>query len=721
MGVEGMSVGACRELEDFTEWLRETRWRGLIVAHSRDPAGAARVLAGLAGGRCLHVAPRDLRGSGCATEKSPMDIDEYLGTEHDAAIVSSRGLLRPSVIASAGETVRAGGFLALAVPPRGEWSPGPAGGTGAYREYLESSIPRAPVHLWLDLDDCRVYSRSLQAPPPPRSEWRPGRAPPGVPRAVYRLARTRSQARLLEKAPSFLRGRHRSLLVVGDRGRGKSYATGLLLAVAVATHAVGRVEVVAPTPGQAQQVMAGLVAGLEASGVAGRPGVRLRRTPAGHVVRVTGPWFRVSYEPPWEAGGAPLVVIDEAAAVGVARVRRITWRSGRSIVTTTVHGYEGSGRAFVHLVDSILPRPRLEERLEEPVRYLPGDPLESWLYNVFLLDVEPEGPREPGNPEPVGVPREALAGDPGRLRRIYSVLALAHYRNTPDDILAVLESPHYRVYALESQGWPVAVALVALEEPGAPPEARISLEKMSLYTPRASTLTAARIVRIAVLPWLQRRGLGSRLLAYVEGEASRLGASVATAMFSRHEVIGFWAANGYLYYYASPRFNRVTGEKNLACAKPLAPEAASIVEEASGEFRARLIYASHSVYRDLAAEKIAALVSHSAPARLDAPPMTRGMASRLEACARGSLDPEQAMDALYLAAAWLASTRGLPDPPLGVLVAARVLQGKPHDEASKAAGVGEEEAYGLLREACRWALEGVRDAVLGGGTGGSSA
>jgi len=689
---------ACSVVEEFASRLAEAGWRGLIVAHSRDPASAARALAGAARGDCVHVAPGELRGAGCRVEASPMDLDLVLGLEAGAAIASTRGLLRPSVIAAAGETVRAGGFLAVAAPPRDEWSPGPAGGTGFYRDYLYDAIPRARAHLWLDLDECTVYSSAGPPPGPgPRAPWRPKRAPPGVHGRVYRLARTPGQARVLEEAALLARGRARSLLVVGDRGRGKSFAAGLALAQAVALHAVGRAAVVAPSPAQAQQVMRGLQAGLEAAGVRAR--VRESR---GLVVRVTGPWFRVSYETPFDARGAPMVVVDEAAAIGVARVRKLAWESGQSIVATTVHGYEGSGRAFVHLVDRVLPRPARRVELEEPIRYHPGDPLEEWLYETFMLRVDPPRP----GPE-LGEPRYRvagpgdLAGDPGLLRAAYSVLALAHYRNTPDDVMAMLESPHYTVHLLEHDWGPAAVALTAWEDWGAPQEARLGLAKLALYTPRARGLEGPRVVRIAVLPGLQRRGLGSRLLGHVEDWARGRGGDVVTTMFSRHEVIGFWSANGYLYYYVSPRYNRVTGEKNVAAAKGLTSEGAAVVEEASGELRARLVLAAHTVYRDLAAEKTVEILAATAAPR--EPPTLQpspGGLARLRECARGRLDPEQALDALYLVYASRVLAEGPGRGPEAVYLVARLLQGKPHDEAARIAGMGEVDAYEALKRAC---------------------
>lgn len=49
-----------------------------------------------------------------------------------------------------------------------------------------------------------------------------------------------------------------------------------------------------------------------------------------------------------------------------------------------------------------------------------------------------------------------------------------------------------------------------------------------------------RVSRIAVHEKIQRRGLGSRLLGYIEERARESGASLLTTMFSRHDVIPFW-------------------------------------------------------------------------------------------------------------------------------------------------------------------------------------
>jgi len=705
----------CEPLTAHAEKARDSGWRTLIVAHSRDPARAARLLAGLSSGDCLLVAPKDLRGAGCSLEASPMDIDEVLGTEHQAAIIASRGLLRPNIIAAAGETVKAGGFLALAVPPRDEWDPGPPGGPGRYKAYLESMIPTARSHIWVDLDACEVYSRRDPEgrPGPPRS---PSgfKSRKGVPRALIRLARTWSQAEALEAGANWLRGRHRTLMVEGDRGRGKSYASGLILALAAYWHSIGRAEVTAPSLAQAQQVFRGLLAGLEALGLLRARGMRVVES-GGRVVRVSAPWFRVSYEEPGRSRGAPLMVIDEAAALGVARVRRLSWRSGKVLLSTTIHGYEGSGRTLATMIEEIAPRPLLRARLREPVRYYPGDPLEEWLYRVFMLDVEPEGPRRvPERLVHEVIGQDRLARDPGLLRRVYGVLALAHYRAQPDDILALLDSPGRWVHALTAEDGPVAVALLVDEGVEG---ADLATSRLRLVLPEEEPPRAVRVQRIAVLPWLQRRGLGSRLLSHAEAWAAREGFEAVLTIFSRPGIAGFWAGNGYLYYYISPRYNKVTGEKNMAAGKPLTPRASPILWEASGRLRARLVWTLPSIYRDLAAETVATILpATGSPVEPSTGPPPSYMAGRLEACVGGEVDAEQAWDPLVIGAKCLVERRGLDWIPekLRVFLVARVLQGKPLDEAAEIAGVPLGEAVKVQAEACRIVAEALGDSCSKG-------
>ncbi len=695
----------------FLDRLKALAWRGLVVLHSTSYNESLAKLAEAFSerGECLVMAlseHRGILGDECR-KAGPPDLPRLLGTEYDYALIAVPGLLRPNIVAGVAETVREGGVLALLLPPIPEWNPGPPGGTGLYREYLLSSLGFAKSLFWADMDRRRVLAETLPSTPAPprerRVEWKSRH---GVPRALRGMTATRSQAEGLEAFAELLRGRARSLVLLGNRGRGKSFLIGLGLALAVYWHAVGRAEVVVPSLGQAEPVAKGLIAGLEALG---HRGFRVKRL-GGVVARVTGPWYRIRFSTPEAAEPSQLLVVDEAGAVGVARTRRLAWRSGRVVVSTTIHGYEGSGRAVAHLLLGQLPKPIAEKSLEEPIRYRPGDPLEEWVYRVFLLDVEPPATsveaRETACEE---IDKNSLAKSPEALRRVFSVLVLAHYRNEPDDILALLESKHHELYGLRTARDYVAVADVAWEEPGKPREERLGLALLTVHGGEAAEgLRGARIVRIAVTPPLQGKGYGSRLLACIEREAVRRRVDVVTAVFSRHDAMRFWARNGYRVVYMSPRYNRVTGEKNVEYAKPFTARGERVVVEASRGFRARLLLSSQSIYRDVAAEKMPLLLSSSEPLEYSLP-VTVDQARRLELFLQGSIDYEQASDPVYLASVSCLARKGFEELGLSgreaVAFTARVLQGKPLNDVAEIIGAGVEEASRIVTVAARRVAE----------------
>jgi len=695
-------------LEAFLERLAASGWRGLAVAAGFPAGDVVELVRGFTGGDCLLVAPSRLRGGSCRVEVSPARVQDALGGEFSAAVLAVEGLLRPSIVAAAGETVRGGGALVIASEEEwGSWDPGPREGRGLYAGYLKRRILEAPIHLVVDRGG--FVSESWRPPEgaPPRRGLEGFRSRVGVPRGLQGLARTRDQLDALERLASFLRGRGRSVLLTGDRGRGKSFTVGLAIALAIYWHVLGRAVVVAPTPRAVESLMRGVRAGLEALGVLGRRGVRVVES-KGLIVRFTGPWFRVSYEPPDTAEYAPLMVVDEAASLGLARVRRLTWRSGKSIVSTTIHGYEGSGRAFARLLPRVLPRPMERVELSEPIRYNPGDPLEAWLYETFLLKAEPGeppgGPVDPGRAEHRVVAPEELAGDRRLLGEAYGVLVQAHYRNTPDDLLLLLEAPHHHLHILTLQGRVVAVADVVDEDSGVPGEARIALDRLLLHLPGEppSGVTAQRVSRIAVHPELQGRGLGSRLLRGVEEWSRARGRDLVTTIFGRHDVIGFWLKAGYKPYYVSPRFNKVTGEKNVAMAKPLTGRGEELLREASRSLTVKLLTAAASVYRDLAAEKVAELLGAAEPVEPWLPLLPhqeRGLSLYLE----GRVEAEQVMDAVWAATVnALASRRPLPLAGRElVAVIARIVQGKPYSDVAAILGVAQEEAVETVNSALR--------------------
>lgn len=201
------------------ERAREMGYRALLVFNG-DRARLVEEASSTAGGDCVLVGDSSVRREFCSLELSPARYQDLLGSEYGAAIVSMESMIRPSIIAAAGEAVRRGGFLAIVGGPWRSWTPGPReGGTGLYKRYLEEAIPRSRLHAWIDEGQTRSISTSVGDPPEPRGPE--GYKPRGdMPRRLIAETATLDQARALDRLAGFLRGRARSMILRGDRGRG---------------------------------------------------------------------------------------------------------------------------------------------------------------------------------------------------------------------------------------------------------------------------------------------------------------------------------------------------------------------------------------------------------------------------------------------------------------------------------------------------------------------
>ncbi|ALL01281.1 putative P-loop ATPase [Pyrodictium delaneyi] len=692
-------------LRNWLDELRATGYRGLVVLHSVSPVYAGGLLARIFSdvyGDVLCLAPREAREglrSECSRLESPGAIDRLLGTENSSVVLVVPQLLRPNLLAAAAETVRGGGVVALAVPPLGEWQPGGRDSIGAYRRYLVNRLGAARALFWADYDAGILYRQALpreRASPPPGPEGYRPRSP--VHRRLLEAAATLDQARALDEIVLHLRRRGRSVFVTGDRGRGKSGLLGLVAAYLAASHMVGFVPVTAPSPGSVQGFFRVLDMALE------RLGVRhwaIER--GGFVAGVAGPWFHFRYHTPDRVEPGAFTIIDEAAAVGPMRLRRLASRSPRLLAATTIHGYEGSGRVLAKMIEAILPEPRLVVGLEHPVRYPPGDPLEEWLYETFMLRAE--APRPPSWPpeslDAVELDRLRLADDYATLAQVYGILVQAHYRNEPDDLALILDAPHHRLYALLADGTPVAVVDASLESGDTAYEARIMPDLLAQASPRAMEARGMRVVRIAVHPELQRRGLGSKLLSYVEEQARSMGLDWLGAVFGQPDVLGFWRRNGFHVVYVSPLPSKATGEHNIAVAKPLTSLGYEVVYTAARDMLRKLLLAGHSLYRGLTAEAYAAVLEGSPElAQQPLAVLTEEQKHRLRLVLEGRLDVEAVLDVLWLLLVnHILSSGGLRilEEKDRWIAAARVLQGKTMSDIAAGLRVPIQEARERLR------------------------
>ena len=286
--------------------------------------------------------------------------------------------------------------------------------------------------------------------------------------------------------------------------------------------------------------------------------------------------------------------------------------------TTTVRGYEGSGRGF-----DVRFRDRLgDERtvtamtLSEPIRYAAGDPIEVWLFHALLLGATPP-PAElvdgsiPAEASYERFDRDELAADETRLREAFGLLVAAHYRTEPNDLARLLDAPNVAIRALTVAGHVVSVALLGLEGGLEESTRRAAYEgdriegnlvpdllTSQLRDPDAGVPVGLRVMRIATHHAVRSTVFGSALLDAIETEFGSEGDStdgrfgavdyLSTSYGATPELLQFWRTNGYRAVHLSATRNETSGEHSAVMLRPLSSAGRDLADRHAAWFRRRL-------------------------------------------------------------------------------------------------------------------------------------
>ncbi|RLG84383.1 MAG: tRNA(Met) cytidine acetyltransferase, partial [Thermoprotei archaeon] len=449
-------------------------------------------------------------------------------------------------------------------------------------------------------------------------------------RKLYELALTQDQVNAVKVLENIVKKPRKriSVVLIANRGRGKSCAIGIALAGIIkelmkVKHRI-RVGVTAPEPLNVQALMEMAMRSLDAVGLRYR--VIKRRD---MVIELHGDRFSIEYWKPMILAriDVDIAVVDEAAGIPVPLLHTIWKGHKRSIFASTIHGYEGAGRGFsVRFLKRLREDPNTElymYEMEEPIRYGSDDPVEKWQFRVLLLDAEPDELTEEDleyikrkefiylRPEPeelFTLEKEKL------LRSIFGIYVQAHYRNEPDDLGMMADAPHHSIRALMLPTGKV-VASAQLAEEGPIPEDYIDpllrggkipgniIPDRLLKHHRLRDFAYGRgwrIVRIAVHPSVQGRGIGSYLLKKLEEEAQERGYEwIGSGFGATEELLRFWIKNGFIPLHISPDRNPVSAEYTVLVLKPLKEPWPKLIEVANREFRRKILESLHDTYRDL--------------------------------------------------------------------------------------------------------------------------
>ena len=651
-----------RELAALCARAQASGWRGLALVQGMGEEawpGLAAVL-----GAALWA--------GSAAPEGFEALDENrsrtgLGGACRHAVLDLRAAARPDLLGRLGGMLRAGGVLVLLLPPP----------EAPLSRFLERLLRLAEGEDWI-----------LRLPPQGAS----GGVLPERP-TTRDTAQARADQVAVVEALCLAAEAAEPAVLLAPRGRGKSAALGMAARRLLESGRAKRVMVSAPSRRALDSFFAFFGSGA-GDGLVFLPPDAL---PA------------ALDEDTW-------LILDEAAALGSERLRRLIAATPRLWMATTTEGYEGSGRGFVLRQLGWLrkhhPRHRVL-RLTRPMRWSSGDPLEAWLQRVLCLN--PALPTLPAATAEGVAPIEHLCLDRARLVRdeallaeVFGLLVSAHYRTRPSDLALLLDGEDVTVHALREQGRIVALALVQHEAGLAPelaqavyagqrrPPGRLQAQSLAAHVglPEAATLDQRRILRIAVRPERQRQGLGRRLLQAVAGQTRAEGGALLGASFAAEPgLLDFWQACGFLPVHLGLRPERSTGLPSLLVLQGLDARGEAVVAEA----------------RALMGRRLGCLQEHGL---LDLPPglpLPEGpvAASRLAAeraaCLHGLRGFELALHALLPE---VRARMPLPEP-LATLWRLRVEQGLDWPRVARAAGLSGKRA---AREAMR---AGLRDLLSG--------
>lgn len=622
------------------DWKKSMKVVGQILREARDYVGkdllyfAEFPKESDIGERRFKEFARNIHGLGYLVQKKPFAIaNTVLGRTYDVLVLDAYENFPPRDIGIITETVRGPGVIILIVPELNVWVQS--------KLYFHKQYVVTPPY---SVDDCRsvflnrvvkklfehdgIYILSDEGKPVKLPREKKGKSKtkkikipknPEFAEDLYKLAATQDQVDVIHALEDVPKNKKHAYVLLADRGRGKSAAVGLALA-GILSQRKWKIVVTAPSFQNAEEVFNFIKRGLEALGKEFKDKKREIVVKDGGEVVFLEPLDAVERK-------ADILVVDEAAGIYVSLLKSLVRRYKRIIFSTTTHGYEGTGRLFQYRF-----LPTLQEkfvvhqlRMSEPIRYGEGDPIESWLYDVFLLDAEPAelGKNDIRDIEEGRLVFEKLdverlfLEDEETLRQFIGIYVYAHYRNNPRDIAILADAPNQNAFVVRTSSGKVVCSLQVAEEGGLP-KAVIDLLKdgeivqgniipdlMLKYYGYDNFARAKglRVVRIATHPELQGKGVGSFALKRLTDYARENDYAWVGAIFGSSDVLlRFWMKNGFVPVHVSPKRNPESGEYSTAVLYPLRLAIQDIVRVTNFGMKLRLAYELDNFYRNMEPE-----------------------------------------------------------------------------------------------------------------------
>jgi tRNA(Met) cytidine acetyltransferase len=558
---------------------------------------------------------------------------QYLGQETDLLIYDGWSGLDPSALSALCGTVKAGGLVVIMMPVLTAWA-----------QFDDPDYQRLLVHPFNANDLSGRFLRRLQQSLLSdahclRVEQKHAIAfsPPAVAKAVDQsrdddsiidACITADQSKAVAAIIRVQQGHsRRPLVITADRGRGKSAALGIASAKLMLQQAEQspplKIIISAPLPSSVMTAFKHVSMILAAP--AATDTRRLTHGLTSFEFVAPDELLRHHYE-------ASLLLIDEAAAIPASLLEKLLARYSRIVFSSTVHGYEGTGRGF-----DIRFKATLDEKtpqwkalsLQQPVRWSANDPVESWLFKAMLLSAEPIADDnlsqlQAGLCVTELIERDQLLVNEADLSGLFGLLVAAHYQTSPDDLRILLDGPNISVWVSRYQGQIVAAALLAAEggfdEPLAievtqgrrRPRGHLIPQTLAAHAgfQSAPLFRYQRVVRIAVHPAVQRSGIGQQLMsAIVEKARVDHFDFVGSSFAATKDMLAFWSSLNFISVRLGISRDSSSGCHSAVVLSALSISAGELLNDIRQRFVNQLPQLLPQLYPLLEAELVLALMN----------------------------------------------------------------------------------------------------------------
>ncbi|WP_448568604.1 GNAT family N-acetyltransferase [Thalassotalea ganghwensis] len=331
-----------------------------------------------------------------------------------------------------------------------------------------------------------------------------------------------------------------------------------------------------------------------------------------------------------------LVLVDEAAAIPIYLLERLAQQNSRIVFSSTVHGYEGSGRGFslkfIKKLSAIAPDYN-RYHIKQAIRWAEDDPLERFIFNTFLLNAAlPEIPASDIETFSIAhtdirlVDAKELILDEKLLNQIVAILVTAHYQTSPSDVKLMLAQEQVKLFVTFDRQLDIAIAVSLCLTEGEASERDIALmtasqkQLKSQFLPQSLMKYCAdqsafnfrylRIVRIAVVESLQQKGLGRQLLQYIKAFCQHNQYDIlGTSFGANHELVSFWGEQQMMPVRIGFNRDSASGEHSCLMLHGISDLGRDHVTHLSTIFYQQLPYCLAEQYAELSTDLVSCLLS----------------------------------------------------------------------------------------------------------------